>query len=105
MTREEPRSSASQSRIQTIPVPPRAEGGWIGTLTASFVLGAEVLGALISGPVLAILRRLGRATDSAVRSVPGATGGLLRLGLLLFSLACLGGLVSFVILTLTTLKL
>ncbi len=86
----------------TVPVPPRAEGGLFGTLLASLALGAEILGALVSGPVLVVLRGTGHVVDRAVRGVPGFLGASLRLFLFLVMLACLGGLVAFGVLFLAT---
>jgi len=82
----------------TVPVPPRAEGGVLGSIASSLVLGAEILGALVSGPVVMVLRSSGRLTDHLLRRVPGVLGRLARFGAFLVLLAALGGLVSFVLL-------
>ncbi len=98
-------SAGRAPRIATIPVPPRAPGGLFGTLAACAVLGAEMLGVLLGGPLLAAARAAGRRADRALRRAPGLLGRGLRMALLLFGLACLGGLVSLVILSLSTLRL
>ena len=48
--------SPAQPLKLPVPVPPRGEGGLVGTVSSAFVLGAEILGALLTGPVLALLR-------------------------------------------------
>lgn len=82
----------------TIPVPPPAEGGVMGTISASAVLGAEIMTSLISGPVLVGIRGTGSFIDRVVRGVPGVLGSVIRLVLLMLLLALLGGVVAFVVL-------
>ncbi len=91
----------------TIPVPPRVEGGIAGTLAACFVLGAEILGALLSGPILLGLRGVTRAGDRFLSGAPdvpgtsagaGAARGALRFSLFLVALTLLGGLSAFLVL-------
>ncbi|MEW6072171.1 MAG: protein kinase [Planctomycetota bacterium] len=83
----------------TVPVPPAAEGGLVGTVSAAVVLGAEILGALLSGPVLLAIRGAGDVVDRAARGVPGFLGGLVRLLLLILLFALLGGLIAFLVLS------
>jgi predicted lipid-binding transport protein (Tim44 family) len=45
-------SAARLPRPATIPVPPRAAGGWLGTLFATVGLAAEVFGSLLRGVVM-----------------------------------------------------
>ncbi len=88
----------------TVPVPPSSEGGLMGTVGAAAVLGAEIMGALISGPVMVGIRSTGNFIDRAVRGVPGVLGSLIRLVLLLLFLALLGGVTVFVILAAISLE-
>jgi hypothetical protein len=71
-----------------VPVPPRGEGGLVGTVSSAFVLGAEILGALLTGPVLALLRGSRALIDRLVHGLPGVLGGAVRLAL--FLLLCMG---------------
>ncbi len=84
----------------TVPVPPRAEGGWLGGLVQSAVVGAEIMGALVTGPLLVGLRAIAAFFDRVLRGVPGFLGGTVRLILLMVFLALLGGLASFLVLAL-----
>ena len=73
--------------VGTVPVPPRDTGGVLGTAVSAVVLGAEILGALVTGPVVYLLRGIGAGVDHLVRGLPGAVGALVRL--LLFMLLCM----------------
>jgi serine/threonine-protein kinase len=84
--------------LATVPVPPRAEGGLFGSVAQSFVVGAEIMGTLVTGPLLAVARRGARGVDRLVRGLPGLLGVLVRFGLYLALMALIGGLVAFVIL-------
>ena len=83
----------------TVPVPPRAEGGLAGTLAASAVLGAEILGAVVTGPVLVAARGVATLADRLLEGATGALGGLLRTGLYLLALALFGALSALVVLS------
>ena len=72
----------------TVPVPPRDEGGVVGTMTTAVVLGAEILGAILTGPVGAVLRGIRLAIDRLVHGLPGVLGAGVRL--VLFMLLCMG---------------
>jgi hypothetical protein len=79
---------------QTVPVPPRAEGGWVGNLLQSVVVGGEIMGALVTGPVLVALRSTAAVFDRVLTGVPGILGSLLRLVMMLLVMAALGALVA-----------
>jgi hypothetical protein len=64
----------------------------------SFVVGAEIMGTLITGPLLALARRVARGFDRAVRGLPGALGAFVRLGLFLVLMCGIGALCVFVLL-------
>ncbi len=85
---------------RTVPVPPSAEGGVVGSLLATIALGFEVMVALVSGPILYVLRGAGRSADRALSFVPGALGSVLKLVLFLMLLAFLGALVAVLLLML-----
>ena len=91
---------ATAPPIGTVPVPPRTDGGLFATLGAALVLGAEILGALVTGPVLAAGRWIAATLDRIARSVPGVLGAVLRLAAFLMIAATLGGLVTSVVLVL-----
>jgi len=82
----------------TIPVPPRTEGGILGAVGAAVVLGGEILGALVTGPVVVALRATGAVVDRGVRRVPGLLGAGLRFGAFLLLLGLLGGMVAALVL-------
>ena len=82
----------------TVPVPPRAEGGWVGSVSQSVIVGTEIMGALVTGPVMVGLRSTAAVFDRVVRGVPGLLGALIRLIMLLVVMALLGALVSFIVL-------
>ncbi|HEX6886428.1 MAG TPA: serine/threonine-protein kinase [Planctomycetota bacterium] len=84
--------------LATVPVPPRAEGGFLGSVAQSFVVGAEIMGALVTGPLLALARRAARGVDQLVRGLPGLLGSLVRFALYLVLMALIGALCAFVIL-------
>jgi hypothetical protein len=71
-----------------VPVPPRGDGGFLGGVTSAVMLGTEILGALLTGPVLALLRGVRALVDRLVRGLPGVIGSAVRL--MLFLLLCLG---------------
>jgi hypothetical protein len=80
--------------LGTVPVPPRAEGGALGTLAASIALGMEILGAIVTGPVLFVLRGMGGLVDRTLRGVPGFLGGILRIVFFVVLCALVGGLIA-----------
>jgi serine/threonine-protein kinase len=82
----------------TVPVPPRAAGGFLGSVTQSVIVGTEIMGALVTGPVMLVLRGSAAVFDRIVRGVPAVLGGLIRTVLALLLMAFLGGLVAFVVL-------
>jgi len=84
--------------LATVPVPPRAEGGLLGSVIQSFVVGAEIMGALVTGPVMVFGRGTAHAFDRAVRGLPGAAGWLVRLLLYLVLMAVIGAVCAFVLL-------
>ena len=63
-----------------------------------------MLGVLLGGPVLALLRRGGRLADRGLRRVPGALGAGVRLVVFALVMASLGGLVAFAVLSFATLE-
>ena len=82
----------------TVPVPPRAEGGFVGNVTQSLIVGAEIMGALVTGPVMVFLRGTAGAFDRIVRGIPSFLGSVIRTMLALILMAFLGGLLAFVVL-------
>ncbi len=82
-------------RAQTVPVPPRTEGGVVGTLFATVALGIEVMVSLFTGPVRQAAKGVGRAGDRVIRGVPGACGGALRLIAFFTVLFVVGALLTF----------
>jgi serine/threonine-protein kinase len=84
--------------LATVPVPPRAEGGLLGSVTQSFVVGAEIMGTLVTGPLLALARRTAHSFDRAVRGLPGLLGALIRFLLFLVLMGVIGAVCAFVIL-------
>ncbi len=93
-----PASLASGPALATVPVPPRAEGGFLGSVVQSLVVGAEILGALVTGPVMVLGRRSVHAFDRTVRGLPAVLGGLVRLLLFLVLMALSGAACAFVLL-------
>ncbi len=81
---------------RTVPVPPAVDGGLLGTIAATFVLGFEVMLAILSGPIFYVLRGVGRGVDRAFQPVPGLFGSSLKLLFFLALLFILGGLVAMV---------
>ncbi len=99
--RESPALLAAEAALPgTVPVPPRVEGGWLESLIQSVVVGAEIMGALITGPLLLALRLTAGFFDRVLRGVPRFLSGSLRLTMLLVVLALLGGFASFLVLAL-----
>jgi tRNA A-37 threonylcarbamoyl transferase component Bud32 len=84
--------------LATVPVPPRAEGGFVGSVVQSFVVGAEILGALVTGPVMVFARGTAMTFDRAVRGLPRVAGALIRLVLFLVLMALIGAVTAFVLL-------
>jgi serine/threonine protein kinase len=83
--------------VGTIPVPPAAHGGWLGTLRSSLALAIEVLVALVRGLVR---RASGPPARSAARTIGAASVRAARMLGFIVLLACLGGLVTWVALLL-----
>ncbi|MSR61072.1 MAG: serine/threonine protein kinase [Planctomycetes bacterium] len=84
--------------LATVPVPPRAEGGFFGSVVQSLVVGTEIMGALVTGPLLAFARGAARAFDRTVRGLPGLVGSFIRLLLFLLLMGGLGAACAFVLL-------
>jgi hypothetical protein len=84
--------------LATVPVPPRAEGGFVGSVVQSVVVGAEIMGALVTGPVMVFARGTARSLDRAARGLPGVLGALMRLALFLVLMGVLGAVCAFVVL-------
>lgn len=82
----------------TVPVPPRAEGGWLGNILQSVIVGGEIMGALITGPFLVALRTTASGFDRVLNGVPGVLGSILRVLMMLLLMALLGGLTAFAVL-------
>ncbi len=82
----------------TVPVPPRAAGGFLGNVVQSVVVGAEILGALVTGPVMVVARGAASFFDRIVRGVPAVLGAGIRLVLFLLLMGLIGGLVTSVVL-------
>ncbi|NOT31455.1 MAG: serine/threonine protein kinase [Planctomycetes bacterium] len=93
-----PASTALASALETVPVPPRAEGGFLGSVVQSLVVGAEIMGALVTGPVMVFGRRSAHAFDRTVRGLPVLLGGVVRLLLFLGLMALIGAVSAFVLL-------
>lgn len=93
-----PAPGAGASALATVPVPPRAEGGLLGNVVQSLVVGAEIMGALVTGPVMVFGRRTAHAFDRTVRGLPAVLGGLVRLLLFLGLMALIGAVVAFALL-------
>jgi tRNA A-37 threonylcarbamoyl transferase component Bud32 len=90
--------AAGAGELATVPVPPRAEGGLMGSVVQSVVVGAEILGALVTGPVMVVARASARGLDRAARGLPGALGSLVRLVLFLALMGVIGAVCAFVLL-------
>jgi hypothetical protein len=93
-----------EERGATIPVPPRALGGALGAVHQGVVLGTEILGALVTGPVLTLLRATGRVVDRSVRGARGLLGSTLRWVVFFLVLAVLGGLIMALFLGALTMR-
>jgi serine/threonine-protein kinase len=94
----QPAAAGSPALLATVPVPPRAEGGFLGSVVQSVVVGAEIMGALVTGPVLAFARGTARSFDRAARGLPGVLGALIRLVLFLALMCVIGAVSAFVLL-------
>ena len=90
--------SAVAPSIVTVPVPPRATGGLLGNVVQSFVVGAEIMGALVTGPVLVAARGTVQSFDRVVRGVPSVLGAGIRLLLFLLLMGLLGAVSAGVLL-------
>jgi len=91
-------AAPSSAMLATVPVPPRAEGGFLGAVVQSVVVGAEIMGALVTGPVMVFARGTARSFDRAARGLPGALGALMRLAMFLVLMSVLGAVCAFVLL-------
>jgi hypothetical protein len=91
-------AGSASAALATVPVPPRAEGGLVGSIVQSLVVGAEIMGALVTGPLLVGVRGTARTLDRVVRGLPGLVGALVRLLLFLVLMGILGGVCAFVVL-------
>jgi hypothetical protein len=80
----------------TVPVPPRVEGGLLGTLWSSAVVGAEVLVALLGNLLKGIVRTFHFLTESLLRRSGGVIVRAARLLLFLGLMAVLGFTVMMV---------
>lgn len=90
-----PKKPVEPSGAATVPVPPRAEGGVLGAALSSLVLGVEIMIAIVSGPITAVGRGLGRSADRLVRRVPGFLGRILRLGFFMLFFFVVGAVMTF----------
>ena len=77
----------------TIPVPPRAEGGPMGAVVSTGVVGMEVLGALVGGLARGAWRHFSRFGEGLLRASGGMGARTARLSLFLLGMALLGALV------------
>ena len=91
-------SASSSNMLATVPVPPRADGGFVGSVVQSVVVGAEIMGALVTGPVMVFARSTARSFDRAARGLPGVLGALMRLAMFLVLMSVLGAVCAFVVL-------
>ncbi|MEE8467360.1 MAG: hypothetical protein V3T22_02835, partial [Planctomycetota bacterium] len=80
----------------TVPVPPRVEGGLLGSLWSSGVVGAEVLVALLGNLLKGILHAFHFLTESLLRRSGGVIVRAARLLLFLGLMALLGFTVMMV---------
>lgn len=86
----------------TVPVPPAVQGGPIGTIVQTVVLGVELLVALVGGPLMWLLRGAGRSMDRGVRAAPDFLARTARLGLLMLLLALAGAFSAVIVVALLT---
>src|SRR6185436_4633824 len=91
-------AASGPSMLATVPVPPRAEGRFLGSVVQSVVVGAEIMGAVVTGPVMVFARGAARSFDRAARGLPGVLGALLRLLLFLVLMSVIGAVCAFVLL-------
>jgi hypothetical protein len=91
-------AGANGAPLATVPVPPRAEGGFLGSVVQSLVVGAEIMGALITGPVMVFARGTAQVFDRIVRGVPAVLGVGIRLVLFLLLMGLIGAVCAFVLL-------
>jgi len=79
--------------METIPVPPAGQGGWIGTLRSSLALAVEVLVSLVRG----LVRRVsGRTARNAAHTIGAGVLRILRVLGFILLLAIVGGLVTWI---------
>jgi len=90
--------SGSVPALATVPVPPRAEGGFSGNVLQSLLVGTEIMGALVTGPVMVFARGTAATFDRAVRGLPFVLGRLIRFGLYLLLMSLIGAVCAFVLL-------
>jgi hypothetical protein len=95
-----PQSSHALSE-NTIPVPPKVKGGWLGTLGATGLLGLEVLVALVRGSASRLSSALRPSTAKSHTSLFAAGLGFVKRALNLAGFvliaAALGGLFAWLV--------
>ena len=86
-------SSPAPALLETIPVPPAGQGGWLGTLRSSLALAVEVLVSLVRG----LVRRVsGRTARNAAHTIGAGVWRLVRVIGFVLVLAVVGGLVTWI---------
>lgn len=95
--RRRPRpTSEGGARPHAVPVPPRVQGGFLGTLAQTAVVGFEVLVALVGNLLRGVVRVFRTLVDRLLRRTGGLVGRVLGvLGFVLF-MAALGFVVMLV---------
>lgn len=84
---------ASWLGVKAVPVPPRVEGGMVGTLLSTVVLALEILASLVGSLLRGTAHGLRVGGDRLWRSSGGLFSKALRLAFFVFAMALLGGLV------------
>jgi len=79
-----------------VPVPPRVDGGFIGTVFSNLLVGLEVLAALVGGLVRGGVRLFRSGGDRLLRRSGGFTVRFIRLSVFLVVMAAFGGIVMAV---------
>jgi len=79
-----------------VPVPPRVDGGFIGTVFSNIVVGLEVLAALVGGLVRGGVRVFRSGGDRLLRRSGGFVVRFVRLSMFLVIMAAFGALVMAV---------
>jgi tRNA A-37 threonylcarbamoyl transferase component Bud32 len=74
----------------TVPVPPRVEGGLLGTVLSTLVVAMEVLVALVGNLLRGLVRLFRTLVDRLVRTSGGVVSRAVRLTLFLFLMGALG---------------